>query len=125
MTYRILLIVSGLTMMFAVYGLVMTIGALVDESDAWIGNLTLGGTFTVISASCVTIGMMMRKKVQKRLDQEIDREFLDLGYVEASLFAKEAGVSLDDARDQLDRRMRDLGWKRTELESYNARYYRL
>lgn len=115
---------SGLLMMFAIYGLVMTIGARVDESTAWIGNLVMGGTCAVLMLVVFTAGMTMRKKAQARIEHEIEREFNEQGFVEATSFAELAGVSLDDARDQLDKRMRERGWQRTELEKYNAIYRR-
>jgi hypothetical protein len=123
MTYRILLMASGLLMMFAVYGLVMTIGALVDDSDAWIGNFSIGATFTILAVAAVSAGIVLRRKVQARLEAEINRQFEQFGYVDASLFATCAKVTMDDARDQLDRRAREGGWLRRELEQYNAHYF--
>jgi hypothetical protein len=38
------------------------------------------------------------------------------------VFADRMGVSLDDARDMLDKRARDRRWLRTEFAHYDARY---
>lgn len=108
--------------MFAVYGLIMTVGAFSDENDIWISNFIIGGSFTILTITVFTIGMIMRKKAHVRLEAEIERLFTETGHIEAAAFAKGAGVSMDDARDQLDRRMRERGWHRTELERYNAIY---
>lgn len=124
MSYRILLMVSGLFMMFTVFGLVMTIGALVDESDVWIGNLTIGCICGVIMLATFAAGMRMRKKVHALTAAVIESLFTEHGHIEAIVFAKGAGVSLDEARDVLDKHMHKHGWQRTELELYNAVYRR-
>lgn len=102
----------------------MTVGSLVDESDAWIGNLILGGFCVTVMLSTFIAGMMLRKKVRVKIEAEIENLFTTHGELEATIFAKNAGVSLDDARDQLDRRMKERGWHRTELPQYNAIYKR-
>lgn len=122
MTHRILLMVSGLFMMFAIYGYIMMIGSLVDESDAWFGNMVLGSICATIMLSVFLTGMIMRKSARQRIEAEIDKQFRENGFLEATTFATNAGVSLDDARDQLDRRMVERGWSRVELEQYNAVY---
>ncbi len=109
-------------MMFAIYGYIMMIGSLVDESDAWFGNMVLGSICATIMLSVFLTGMIMRKSARQRIEAEIDKQFRENGFLEATTFATNAGVSLDDARDQLDRRMVERGWSRVELEQYNAVY---
>lgn len=114
--------VSALFMMFTIFGYVMTIGALVDESDVWIGNFILGSVCATIMLGTFLAGMSMRKKVHERTHAIIADLFLQHGFIEAKTFAEGAMVSLDEARDLLDRLMHKHGWHRTELEQYNAVY---
>ncbi len=109
-------------MMFAVYGWVMTIGALVDESTAWKGNITIGISFTVLMFISLAIGLSKQRVMRKRFEAEIHQQFAEQGYLEAALFAERVSISLDDARDQLDRRMAERGWRREEGSGYNAVY---
>jgi hypothetical protein len=46
-----------------------------------------------------------------------------VGHVDATTFASEMKISMDDARDVLDKRARKRNWERAELEHYNARYF--
>ena len=109
-------------MMFAVYGLMMMIGALVGSTDAWIGNMGIGLAFTVFSALLLAAGMRKRKKAHVMYERVIESEFRDHGYVEAQRFSQAAQVSMDEARDLLDKHMRIHHWIRTELPGYNAEY---
>jgi len=122
MNYRILLMMSGLMMNFAVFGLIMTIGAVVGDSDQWWGNLAIGLFFTAISATFLRIGMRRRKQAHAVFDAAINEELTTHGYVEAQRFANIAKVTLDDARDILDKKIQRYNWKRTELPGYNAEY---
>ena len=122
MNYRILLMGSGLLMMFAVYGLVMTIGALVGSNDAVTGNAIMAMTFTVLTLIVFRVGMAKRKKAQQLFDNVIAAEVDVYGAVDAQRFAAACGVSVDDARDILDRRLYSKGWNCVELEGYNAVY---
>lgn len=124
MNYRILLMVSGFFMMFTIFGYVMTVGALVDESDVWIGNFILGSICFILTLGAFVTGLRLRKQVHKQVNMLIEQLFAEHGHVEAVVFAKGAQVSLDDARDMLDRRMHIHGWKRTEMLQYNALYHR-
>lgn len=122
MNYRIILMGSGLLMMFAVYGFVMMIGAMVGNNDAVYGNGILAAAFTVLTLAAFRVGMSKRKKAQKLFDNVITAEMDEHGSVEAQRFATACGVSLDDARDILDRRLYSKGWDCIELEGYNAIY---
>lgn len=124
MNYRVILMGSGLLMMFAVYGLVMMIGAMVGEDDAATGNAIMALIFTTFSVTALRVGLSQRRKAHVRIDSVINDEFDTHGYVDALRFSKGAGVSLDDARDILDKKYVQHGWKRTELASYNAEYRR-
>jgi len=122
MNYRIILMGSGLLMMFAVYGFVMMIGAMVGNNDAVTGNAIMAMIFTVLTLTAFRVGMAKRKKAQKLFDDVITAEMDQHGAVDAQRFATACGVSLDDARDILDRRLYSKGWDCIELEGYNALY---
>ena len=122
MNYRIILMGSGLLMMFAVYAFVMMIGALVGNNDSATGNGIMALTFTLLTLTAFRVGMSRRKQAQKLFDDVITAEMDEHGAVDAQRFATACGVSLDDARDILDRRLYSKGWDCIELEGYNAIY---
>lgn len=122
MNYRIFLMASGLLMMFAVYGFVMMIGAMVGNNDAVSGNTIISLIFTVLTLVMFRLGMSQRKKAHALFQSVIDREIADHGYIDALRFSQGAGVSLDDARDILNRRATSNRWMITELDGYNAEY---
>ena len=122
MNYRIILMGAGLLMMFAVYGAVMMIGAIVGENDAVYGNGAMALAFTILSGAALAVGMNKRGKAQMLVNQVIDAEMSSHGYVDALRFSQGAGVSLDDARDILNRKATEQGWSCVELDGYNAEY---
>jgi len=109
-------------MMFAVYGFVMMIGAMVGNNDAVSGNTIISLIFTVLTLVMFRLGMSQRKKAHALFQSVIDREWADHGYIDALRFSQGAGVSLDDARDILNRRASSNRWTITELDGYNAEY---
>lgn len=125
MNYRIILMASGLLGMFAVYGGIMWIGAVVGESeDAITGNAIMTGIFTTLTITAIRVGLSQRAKARKRFEALVEQEFSDHGYVDAIRFSQGAGISLDDARDWLDKRYTANGWTRVEKSGYNAEYRR-
>ena len=115
---------SGLLMMFAIVGYVLWIGADVGENeDAARGNMIMSLIMTVATLTALRVGLSMRKKMNERIEAAITGQFGTRGFVEATTLAAEVKISLDDARDVLDKRCTTRGWKRTELEEYNARYF--
>lgn len=125
MNYRIILMASGLLGMFAVYGGIMWIGAVVGESeDAITGNAIMTGIFTTLMITAIRVGLSQRAKARKRFEVLVEQEFTDHGYVDAIRFSQGAGISLDDARDWLDKRYIPNGWTRIEKSGYNAEYRR-
>ncbi len=115
---------SGLLMMFAVFGLLMWIGAVSGDNDeAAFGNMLLCFVMTTLMLSALAIGLRMRNRMQTKMDLVIQNLSSTLGHVDATLFAKEINITLDDARDVLDKRARTFKWRRTELEHYDARYF--
>jgi hypothetical protein len=122
MNYRVILMGSGLLLMFSVYGFIMTIGAMVDDSDAVTGNFLMGAIFGVFTLTALQIGMRLRKKAHKIFAEVIARELDEQGFVEAVRFSEGVGVSLDDAREILNHRMSENNWSCTELKGYNAEY---
>jgi hypothetical protein len=122
MNYRIILMGSGLLMMFAVYGFVMMIGAIVGGNDAVMGNGILAGTFTILTLIMLRIGLYQRKKAGRLFENIIAAELDEHGSVDAQRFATACGVTLDDARDVLDRMLYRKGWDCLELDGYNAMY---
>lgn len=125
MNYRIILMASGLLGMFAVYGGIMWIGAVVGESeDAITGNAIMTGIFTTLMITAIRVGLSQRAKARKRFEAVVEQEFADHGFVDAIRFSQGAGISLDDARDWLDKRYIANGWTRIEKSGYNAEYRR-
>lgn len=122
MSYRVILMASGLLMMFAVYGFVMMIGAMVGRNDAVTGNAILALVFTVLTLTALRVGLSKRKQAQRLYANVIDAEMDEHGAVDAQRFATACGVTLDDARDILDRRLYSKGWNCVELDGYNAIY---
>jgi len=122
MNYRVILMGSGLLLMFAVYGAVMMIGAMVGRNDAVTGNAIMAMIFTVLTLTAFRVGMAKRKKAQQLYANVIEAELDEHGAVDAQRFATACGVSLDDARDILDRRLYSKGWDCVELDGYNALY---
>jgi NhaP-type Na+/H+ or K+/H+ antiporter len=123
MNYRIILISSGLLGMFAVYGAIMLMGAVVGESEDTItGNLIMTVIFTFLTLTALYVGLSQRKRAHKLFSGVIDKEFSEHGYLDAVRFSQGAGISLDDARDFLDSRYLAERWSRIELPAYNAEY---
>ena len=104
MTHRLVLMLSAILMMFAIFGLVMWIGAIEGENEK------------------AAYGNMMRASMNLRIENLLTEMFQREGSVQATSFAERMGISLDDARDVLDKRSRDRGWLRTEYAQYDARY---
>ncbi|MCX6140767.1 MAG: hypothetical protein NTX15_08070 [Candidatus Kapabacteria bacterium] len=124
MTHRLVLMLSAFLMMFAIFGLVMWIGANAgDNDDAAFGNMILCLLMTASSITALVIGLRMRTGATSRIEGAIAMLTGSIGYIEATTFAAEMKISLDDARDVLDKRSRIHNWRRVELEQYNARYY--
>ncbi len=123
MMHRLVLMLSAILMMFAIFGLVMWIGALEgDNEKAAYGNMMLCFVMSVLMVVTLVIGMRMRSAMNKRAEAALTELFAEHGHVQASVFAERLGVSLDDARDMLDKRARDRMWLRTEYSHYDARY---
>jgi divalent metal cation (Fe/Co/Zn/Cd) transporter len=123
MNYRIILMMSGLLMMFSVYGYIMMIGAIVGENDAVFGNAVMGTVFAVLTFSVFQFAMRKRKQAHRLFAETIESMMKTDGCVEASNFASVIGVSIDDARDILDKQMIMQHWRREEKSEYNALYY--
>ncbi|HBB25495.1 MAG TPA: hypothetical protein DCZ59_04450 [Bacteroidetes bacterium] len=123
MTHRLILMLSALFLMFAVFGFVFALGANIgDNDDVAAGNLWLG--FIMIGASVATllIGLRLERRFDSRLDEAVRSLSDDANSFEADDIARAMNISLDDARDVLNTRARRDGWKCQELTSYNARY---
>lgn len=109
--------------MFAIFGLVMWIGALEgDNEKAAFGNMMLCFVMSLFMVVSLVIGMRMRTAMNARVESTLTEMFAKDGHVQATVFAERLGVSLDDARDILDKRARDRRWLRTEYAHYDARY---
>lgn len=123
MIHRLILMLSALFMMFAVFGFVFSYGAYRgDNDDVGLGNFVMG--LIMIGASVLTliIGMRLQRRFDSRIDQAIDSLSAETGSFDAAAFATALAISVDDARDILGKRARLRGWKCHELEGYNARY---
>jgi hypothetical protein len=123
MTHRLVLMLSAILMMFAIFGLVMWIGAIEGENEkAAYGNMMLCFVMSVLMIITLIVGMRMRASMNLRIENLLTEMFQREGSVQATSFAERMGISLDDARDVLDKRSRDRGWLRTEYAQYDARY---
>lgn len=123
MTHRLVLMLSAILMMFAIFGLVMWIGAIEGENEkAAFGNMMLCFVMSVLMTITLIVGMRMRASMNLRIENLVTEMFQREGSIQATSFAERMGISLDDARDVLDKRSRDRGWLRTEFAQYDARY---
>lgn len=124
MTHRLILMLSGLIMMFAIFGLVMWVGAVSgnNESSAF-GNMMLGLLMSALCLIVFRIGMRKRKVANTRIEEVLKLLISNNGLIVASTFAKNMEITLDDARDILDKKARRNRWRRLELEHYDAQYY--
>lgn len=123
MTHRLVLMLSAILMMFAIFGLVMWIGAIEgDNESAAFGNMMLGFVMSTLMIITLIVGMRMRARMNLRIENLLTELFQRDGSVQAASFAERMGISLDDARDVLDKRSRDRGWLRTEFAHYDAQY---
>ncbi len=123
MTHRLVLMLSAILMMFAIFGLVMWIGAIEGENEkAAYGNMMLCFVMSVLMIITLIVGIRMRASMNLRIENLLTEMFQREGSVQATSFAERMGISLDDARDVLDKRSRDRGWLRTEYAQYDARY---
>ncbi len=124
MSHRLVLMLSAIFMMFAVFGFVFAYGAFVGDNDdiAW-GNLWLGVTMITTSAIVLLVGLRLKKHEDARMDGVIADLLSKESCIEASRFAECLNISVDDARDVLDKRARANNWRRLELEHYNAKYF--
>lgn len=110
-------------MMFAVYGYIMMIGAMVGENDAVFGNAMMGSVFAVLMLVVFKLAMQRRKKAHILFNSTISNMLTADGFIEATNFATTTGVSVDDARDILDKQMVEHHWSREEKSQYNALYF--
>ncbi|MFN4985975.1 MAG: hypothetical protein ACK5BQ_06750 [Ignavibacteria bacterium] len=124
MSHRLVLMLSAVFMMFAVFGFVFAYGAFIGDNDdiAW-GNLGLGVTMITTSAVILLWGLSLKKKADVRVNATIADLLAKHACIEATEFAKDLGITVDDARDMLDTRAREQNWRRLELENYNAKYF--
>lgn len=123
MTHRLVLMLSAILMMFAIFGLVMWIGAIEGENEkAAYGNMMLCFVMSALMIITLIVGIRMRASMNLRIENLLTEMFQREGSVQATSFAERMGISLDNARDVLDKRSRDRGWLRTEYAQYDARY---
>jgi hypothetical protein len=124
MIHRLVLMLSALFLMFAVFGFVFALGADIgDNDDVAKGNLWLG--FVMIGASAATLlaGLRLQRKFDARVDEIVSTLSASSGTFEAEQFATALNISVDDARDVLGKRASAQSWRYEELGSYNARYF--
>ena len=123
MTYRILLITSVLFMMFAVFGILMGVGAISGGSETAFGNFMFGGIMSVICIAFLFIGLRKMKSFTTLFEQAVVQDLQNNGCVEALHVATVLNISMDDSRDLIEKYAAKRSWKRIELDGYNARYY--
>ena len=124
MLHRLILMLSALFLMFAVFGFVFSYGAYRgDNFDVAMGNLVLGLVMIGASVATLLVGLRLQRKFDARVDEIISTLSAATGTFEAEQFATALNITVDDARDVLGKRASAQSWKYEELGSYNARYY--
>ncbi|MBU3679841.1 MAG: hypothetical protein FGM32_09595 [Candidatus Kapabacteria bacterium] len=124
MIHRLILMLSALFLMFAVFGFVFSYGAYRgDNDDVGMGNLVMGLLMIGASVATLLIGLRLQKGFDARVESTITSLAGSSGSFEAEQFAAALGISVDDARDVLGKRARAGNWQYEELGSYNARYF--
>lgn len=125
MLHRLVLAATGLMMMFTVFGGVMFIGSFGEiHAETAIGNGILTTILLVVTVTMLIVGMRMRSAFNTRLHTTIQEMFSTSAAIEASDFATRTHISLDSAREFLDKQAALHGWDRVESAGYNARYTR-
>lgn len=123
MNHRILLMGSGLFLMFAVFSTVMFFGGYFNDAEGADKNGILALVCAGLTGAVFVLAMRLRKRAHGRIDAEVERELQSKGYIEASQLGDTLGMSLDETRDVLDRLALTRKWRREEFAGYNARYY--
>lgn len=125
MLHRLVLAVTGIMMMFTVFGGIMFIGSFGEvHADTALGNGILTAILLVLTLIMLVVGLRMRKRANQRLLQVVDEIFAAQNGLDASHFAERAGISLDSAREFLDKQAHLHAWHRVESSGYNAHYTR-
>lgn len=124
MIHRLLFIIAGLLLMFAVMTAVMMVGSSYDpNAESMTGYVTMLSILVVAMVVFFRLGTRVRRRLQQRFDDVLSRHFSQSGSIEASTFASETDISLDSARDVLDTMARRRGWRCVEGVQYDAWYY--
>lgn len=123
MIHRLILMLSALLLMFAVFGFVFSYGAYRGENDdVGMGNLVMGLIMLAASVLTLLVGLRLQRRFDSRIDDAIAALSSQTGSFDAATFAIALNISVDDARDILGKRAQARGWQCQELEGYNARY---
>jgi len=123
MIHRLILMLSALLLMFAVFGFVFSYGAYRgDNDDVGMGNLVMGLIMIAASVLTLLVGLRLQRQFESRIDDAITALSAQTGSFDAATFAIALNISVDDARDILGKRAQARGWQCQELEGYNARY---
>ncbi|MBU3698854.1 MAG: hypothetical protein FGM33_02415 [Candidatus Kapabacteria bacterium] len=124
MIHRLILMLSALFLMFAVFGFVFSYGAYRgDNVDVGMGNLVMGLVMIGAAVATLLTGLRLQKKFDARVEAAIASLSGSTGSFEAQQFATTLNISVDDARDVLGKLARAGNWNYEELGSYNARYF--
>lgn len=112
-------------MMFTIFGGIMFIGSFGEiHAETAVGNGILTVILLVVTVTMLIVGMRMRSAFNTRLQVTIQEMFSTSAAIEASDFATRTHISLDSAREFLDKQAALHGWDRVESAGYNARYTR-
>lgn len=123
MNHRILLMGSGLFLMFSVFTTVMFFGGYFHDAEGSDKNGILALACFGLTIAVFVFAMRLRKRAHGRIAAEVREEMQTLGYVDAAQVGNALGMSLDETRDVLDRLSHAHKWRREESAGYNARYY--
>lgn len=123
MIHRLILMLSALFLMFAVFGFVFSYGAYRgDNDDVGMGNLVMGLIMLGASVFTLLTGLRLQRRFDARIDAAISALCGTSNSFDALSFANALNITVDDARDILGKRAQAAGWRCEELEGYNARY---
>jgi vacuolar-type H+-ATPase subunit I/STV1 len=102
MIHRLILMLSALLLMFAVFGFVFSYGAYRgDNDDVGMGNLVMGLIMIAASVGTLLAGLRMQRQFESRIDGAISTLSDPTGSFDAASFAAALDISVDDARDIL------------------------
>jgi hypothetical protein len=123
MTHRILFVTSGFFFMFTVFGAIMAVGSLPGDGEGTAGHLWFAAVMATVCCTLLASGMVQRSRFRLRLTNAMIAATTPENTIDAGTVASLLEISLDDARDVLQKHAARHRWSVEELGGYDARYY--